>query len=89
MLINLKKDAQPFIIYTPRLIPLAYQDLVKSQLDSIVAQGVIAPAGDDPSLWCHSMVVIAKANGAVLITVDLSRLNSQVSRPAHAFRSHR
>ena len=83
MRIHLKEDAQPYAIYTSRLIPLAYQDPVKSQLDSMVAQGVIAPAHDDPSPWCHPMVVVAKANGGVRITTDLSKLNSQVSRPSH------
>ena len=83
MRIHLKDDAQPFAIYTPRLIPLAYQDPVKAQLDSMVAQGIIAPSDDDPSPWCHPMVVVPKANGGVRITTDLSKLNSQVSRPAH------
>ena len=83
MRIHLDDDAQPFAIYTPRLIPLAYQDPVKAHLDSMVVQGVIAPAGDDPSPWCHSMVVVAKANGGVRITTDLSRLNTQISRPAY------
>ena len=83
MHIHFKDDAQPFTIYTPCLIPFAYQNPVKAQLDSMVAQGVIAPAGDDPFPWCYPMVVVAKANGGVRITTDLSRLNSHVSRPAH------
>ena len=65
MRIHLKEDAQPFAICTPRLIPLAYQDSLKSQLDSMVTQGVIALAGDNPSPWCHPMVVVARANGDV------------------------
>ena len=65
MPIHLKEDAQLLAIYTPRLILLAYQDPVKSQLDSMVAQDVIAPACDDPSSWCQSIVIVAKANGSV------------------------
>ena len=57
---------------------------MKAQLDSMVAQGVIAPAGDDPSPRCHPMVVVVKANGGVRITTDLSKLNSQVSRPTYS-----
>ncbi|ROT83561.1 hypothetical protein C7M84_023253 [Penaeus vannamei] len=45
-------------------------------------QGIIAPVGDDPSDWCHPLVTVAKDEG-VRITVDLSHLNSQVSRPMH------
>lgn len=83
MRIHLKDDAQPFAIHTPRLIPLAFQEPVRMELDSMVAQGVIAPTGDDPSPWCHPMVAVAKPNGGIRITTDLSKLNKQVSRPTH------
>ena len=65
MRIHLKANTQLFAIYTPRLIPLAYQDPVKSQPDSMVAQGVIIPADNEPYPWCHPMVIVAKANGGV------------------------
>ena len=82
MRIYLKDNATPFAIHTPRPIPYAFQSQVKEELDSMVNQGIIEPAGDEPSEWCHPMVLVAKPNG-VRITVDLSKLNSQVSRPAH------
>ena len=50
MKIHLREDAKPFAIHTPRLIPLTFQEPVKAELDSMVAQGVITPAGEDPSL---------------------------------------
>lgn len=83
MRIHLRDDAQPFAIHTPRQIPLAYQDDVKQELHSMEAQGIIAPAGDAPSQWCHPLVAVPKPKGGVRITTDLSKLNSQVSRPAH------
>lgn len=83
MRIHLQDGAKPFAIYTPRQIPLAFQDQVKKELDSMVKQGIIKPAGDKPSKWCHPLVAIAKPNGGVRITTDLSKLNKQVSRPAH------
>lgn len=82
MKIYLKEGATPFAIHTPRQIPFAFRDQVKKELDSMVEQGIIQPVGDDPSEWCHPLVVVAKNNG-VRITVDLSKLNKQVSRPAH------
>ncbi|XP_037772736.1 uncharacterized protein LOC119568353 [Penaeus monodon] len=81
--IHLKDDAQPFAIHMPRLIPLAFQEAVKTELTSMVAQGVIAPVDDDPSPWCHPMVAVAKPNGGVQITTDLWKLNRQVSHPTH------
>lgn len=83
MKIHLREDAKPFAIHTPRLIPLAFRESVKAELDAMVTQGVITPAGEDPSPWCHPLVAVAKPNGGVRITTDLSKLNSQVSRPAH------
>lgn len=62
--------------------PFAFQSQVKTELDSMVQQGIIAPVGDEPSEWCHPMVLVAKNKG-VRITVDLTKLNSQVSRPTH------
>lgn len=82
MKIHLKEGAVPFAIHTPRQIPFAFQQQVKDELESMVRQGIIEPAGDEPSAWCHPLVVVAKDKG-VRITVDLTRLNSQVSRPAH------
>lgn len=47
------------------------------------AQGIMAPAADDPSPWCHPLVAIPKHHSGVRITTDLSKLNSRVSRPVH------
>ena len=83
MRIHLRQDAQPFAIHTPRQVPLAYKEQVKKELENMVTQGIITPAGDHPSPWCHPLVAVPKPNGGVRITTDLSKLNSQVSRPAH------
>ncbi|MPC72589.1 Retrovirus-related Pol polyprotein [Portunus trituberculatus] len=80
MQIHLREDARPFAIYTPWQIPLAFWDAIQHEL----AQGIIAPAGDDPSPWCHPRFAVQKPNGGVRITTDLSHLNRQVSRPAHS-----
>lgn len=53
MRIHLRDEVQLFATYTPRVVPLAFRGAVKQELDSMVTQGVIAPAGDDPSPCCH------------------------------------
>ncbi|XP_068232027.1 uncharacterized protein [Palaemon carinicauda] len=83
MRIHLKDGAVPFVIHTPRQIPFVFKDQDKGELDSMVAHGIIKPAGDDPSVWCHPLVIFAKNGTGVRITVDLTKLNSPVSRPAH------
>lgn len=82
MRIHLKDDATPFTINTPYQIPFAFRNQMKKELDSIMAQGIIKPAGDEPSKWCHPLVVVPKDKG-VRITIDLIKVNSQVSRPIH------
>ncbi|XP_068246810.1 uncharacterized protein [Palaemon carinicauda] len=82
MRIQLKDGAVPFAVHTPRQIPFAFCDQVKEELASLVTEGIIKPAGNEPSEWCHPLVVVAKDSG-VRITVDLTKLNSQVSRPTH------
>ncbi|XP_063591351.1 uncharacterized protein LOC134768457 [Penaeus indicus] len=83
MRIHLRENATPFAIHTPRMIPLAFQEPTRKELESLVTQGILKPVEDEPSEWCHPMVVVPKANGGVRITTDLSKLNKQVSRPAH------
>ena len=62
--------------------PLCFPDQVKEELNSMVAQGIIKPAGDEPPEWCHPLVVVSKDLGD-RITVDLTKLNSKVTRPTH------
>ncbi|XP_064081885.1 uncharacterized protein K02A2.6-like [Macrobrachium nipponense] len=83
MRIHLKDGAVPSALHTPRQIPLTFRDQVKEALDSMVFQGILKPTGDDLSEWYHPLVVVAKDITGVCITIDLSKLNSQVSRPAH------
>ncbi|XP_064083075.1 uncharacterized protein LOC135199087 [Macrobrachium nipponense] len=43
--IHLKPGAVPFAVHTPRPIPFALKDQVKEELDFLVKQGIITPAG--------------------------------------------
>jgi transposase InsO family protein len=81
MHIQLKKGARPTALSTARSIPFAWREEVKTQLEQMVAQGIIAPlAGDEPSPWLHPLVVVAKPKGGVRICTDLQSLNRQVER---------
>ena len=83
MRIHLRQDARPFAISTPRQVSLALQEGAKLELEALLRQGIIVPAGDEPSEWCHPMVVVPKPKGGVRLTMDLSKLNAQVYRPTH------
>ena len=41
--IELMDGAQPFCVYTPRVIPFAYREKLRYELDLLQAQNIIAP----------------------------------------------
>ncbi|XP_043188392.1 uncharacterized protein K02A2.6-like [Amphibalanus amphitrite] len=83
MAIHITEDAKPFAVRASRPVPHAWRDNVKKQLDDMVRQGIITPLGDEPSDWCHPLVLVSKADGGVRICVDLTKLNKHVKRPLH------
>ena len=83
MVIHLTEDATPYAVRAARPVPYAWRDNVRSQLDEMVRQGIIAPLGDEPSDWCHPLVLVTKSDGGVRICVDLTKLNKFVKRPLH------
>ena len=69
MVIHVAEDATPFAVRTARQVPFAWREDVKAQLDQMVAQGIIAPLGEEPADWCHPLVLVAKKSG-VRICID-------------------
>ncbi|XP_076047356.1 uncharacterized protein LOC143028884 [Oratosquilla oratoria] len=84
MRIHLKADAVPFVIYMPKPIPFAFRGQVREELDSMVQQGIITPVGEEPSEWCHPIVLLAKNKG-VRITVDLDKTQLSGIAPHSVF----
>ena len=80
MKIHIRSDAVPHALYSARTIPFAYRDTVKSLLTDMEREGVISPLGDEPSQWCHPLVLVPKSNGGIRICVDLVKLNKHVDR---------
>ena len=46
MEIELKTEAVPFRVHGPRVMPYAYRDQVKAQIENMVAQGIIEPVSE-------------------------------------------
>ena len=80
--INLKPNAQPYALSTPRNIPLALRQKVQTELQCMEALGVISRV-KEPTAWCAAMVVVPKASGSVRICVDMKPLNENVLRETH------
>ena len=78
--ISLQEDAIPFCVKTPRLIPFAYRDKLKTELDLLQEEGIIAPV-TQATEWCAPIVVVPKKGSyKIRICVDLSYLNKYVWR---------
>ena len=80
--INLKPNAQPRALSTPRNIPLALRPKVQAELQHMESLGVISCV-KEPTPLCAAMVVVPKASGAVRICVDMKPLNENVLREIH------
>ena len=65
MQIHLQENAKPYAVHVARQIPFLVQDEEKKELDDMVARNIIRPLGDEPSQWCHPMVVVPKPKGGV------------------------
>lgn len=87
MKIHLQEDAKPYAIHVARQIPFMVRDQVKKELDSMVTRNIIRPLEDEPTSWCHPMVVVMKPKGGVRICVDLTKLNKYVDRPTYTVKT--
>ena len=74
--------AVPPVIHPPRRVPEALQELVKKELDSLEAQGIITKVSE-PTDWVNSLVCITKPNGTLRLCLDPKDLNKAIKRPHH------
>ena len=77
--IQLKDNAVPYAVNTPRRISRPLMPKVKDKLVELERQGVISKE-DQPTDWCAPIVAVPKSNGDVRVCVDLTKLNDQVKR---------
>ena len=84
--IKLRPGIQPMCIYTARKKAHPLLTKVKTEIDRMLAEGVISPV-DGPTDWCSGIAVVPKPNGTVRICVDLTALNKAVLREVHPLRS--
>ncbi|XP_042071888.1 uncharacterized protein K02A2.6-like [Haplochromis burtoni] len=81
--IELKADAKPFALSTPRRVPLPLLPKVKRELARMEELGVISRV-EQPTDWCAGMVPVPKPNREeVRVCVDLTKLNNSVKRERH------
>ena len=80
--IQLRPDAKPHALFTPRHVPFPLRPQVAEELERMETAGVISKVSE-PTPWCAGMVVVPKKSGSVRICVDLKPLNQSVLREVH------
>ena len=77
-LIHIKENATP-VIYPTRKIPVALEDRLKKELDTIERNGVIKRI-EEPTDWVNSLVLVEKPDGSLGICLDPRDLNKAIKR---------
>ncbi len=77
--ITVNPDVPP-VVHPPRRVPVALQDKLKKELDTLVSQQIIAPV-TKPTDWVNSIVCVTKPNGSIRMCLDPKDLNTAIKRP--------
>ena len=83
---QLKPDTVPFHLSAARHVALPMQDKVRIELNRMENLGVIRKV-NEPTDWCHPMVIVNKKDGNLRICIDLTKLNSGVKREFYQLES--
>ena len=77
--IQVNEGTTPYHIGAPRRVAIPMLKPLKEELERMVKPGVIEPV-DEPTEWCHPMVLVRKPNGNIRVCIDLTKLNNQTNR---------
>ena len=80
--IQLRTDARPFALTTPRRVAIPMLPKVRAELERMERLGVVRRV-QEPTEWCSGIVVVPKPGGKVHICVDLTHLNESMCRERH------
>ena len=76
---TVQENAIPYHIGAPRRVAFPLLELLKLELERIKEMGVIKIV-NQPTDWCHPIVVLKKPNGKLRICIDLTQLNKDTKR---------
>ncbi|KAJ8035162.1 hypothetical protein HOLleu_22297 [Holothuria leucospilota] len=80
--IQLKEDASPVCIMTPRKVSQPLLPKIKVSLDKMEKLNVISLV-KEPTEWCPGIVCVRKPDDTVRICVNLTELNKSVKREVY------
>ena len=80
--INLKQDAVPKSLYSPRVIAAGLKDKAREEIYGMLADKIIEPV-EEPTEWCLGLTIAPKQGGKIRMCVDLTNLNRSVEREVY------
>ena len=84
--IQLIESITPYHLSAPRHVALPLLQPLKDELDRMMQLGVIKKV-DEPTEWCHPIVLVRKENGGIRLCIDLTKLNDGVKREFYQLES--
>ena len=67
------------VVHPPRKVPVPLRDTLKSELDNMVKNGILAKV-TEPTSWVSSLVIVKKPNGKIRVCLDPRDLNRAIKR---------
>ena len=65
------------MVHLPRKLPVPLRDTLKSELDSMVKNGILVKV-TEPTSWVSSLVIVKKPNGKIRVCLDPRDLNRAI-----------
>ena len=84
--IELEDNAIPYHLSAPRHVALPLLEPLKKELQRMVDLGVIREV-DEPTEWCHPIVLAKKSDGSMRFCIDLTKLNTSTKREFYQLES--
>lgn len=82
--VHVDPQVKPVVVHTSATVPLHWQDQVEQQINDDISLGKVEKVlAGEPSLWCHKMILVCKADVIQCKTVDLSQLNHHCLHETH------
>ena len=67
------------VVHPPRKVPVPLRDTLKSELDKMVKNGILAKV-TEPTSWVSSLAIVKKPNGKIRVCLDPRDLNRAIKR---------
>ena len=72
-------DNIPPVVHPPRKVPVPLRETLKTELDNLVKNGILAKV-TEPTSWVSSLVIVKKPNGKIRVCLDPRDLNRAIKR---------